>query len=194
MIALHEAYSEIFAHLSVNNELLSHSLKTAHLCWQALQFLPKDFVNVTPGEMYLAGLLHDIGKTRWPSEMFSKPHHCLTIGDRLLMDSHSLEGARIAKAIFPEINEGIIEIIATHHERPGGKGYPKGKKNLENETLLLAACDVFCACTEQRKYRKDVLANSTTIEIIKEFAPVEIVEAIINGQMLSQNKTGVVYK
>lgn len=186
---MHSNLNHIFSKLSANHELISHSLKTAHLCWEALQFLPKGYIELSPGEIYLAGLLHDIGKTTWPPEMFSKPKYCLTLADRLLMDGHSTEGARIAKELFPELSESVIEAIATHHERPGGKGYPKGKNKLKNEALLLAACDVFCACTEERKYRKGILTINATLKIIGQFATPEIVNAVVNGQASDRNDT-----
>jgi len=176
------ALDRIFFKISINQELLSHSSKTAYLCWEALQNLPRGFINLTPGEIYLAGLLHDIGKTTWPPGLFYRPKQLLTCTDRLLMNSHPLEGVRIAREMLPGISNDILKLIETHHERPGGTGYPAGITRPKNEALLLAACDVFCACTEWRQYRKEVLATGTALKVIKQFAPPEIVRAIASGQ------------
>lgn len=141
---------------------------------------------MTPGEMYLAGLLHDLGKTSWPEEFFWKPKDKLSKLELGRMNQHPIEGSIMAMKMLPDLSDEVYYIIATHHERPDGTGYPAGLKELTNETLLLATCDVFCACTEPRQYRKGNLATNDTLKIIEKFAPAEIIEAIIN----SQNKAG----
>lgn len=168
----------ILSRLSCNSELLTHSINTASLCMKCLKELPKNYISLSPDNIYFAGLLHDIGKTTWDQEWFVKPKHNITKNEWIVMYNHPLEGARIAKDILPDIPKDIISLIATHHERPGGRGYPKGVMELSNETLLLAACDVFCACTEKRQYRSSRFHATNALDIVSEFAPTDIVRAI----------------
>lgn len=180
--------NKIFSRLAINQELLSHSLQTAYLCLQLMRLLPKGFIKISPAEMYLAGLLHDLGKTTWPKELFYKPKEELSKFELAMMKQHPFKGAIMVMDLLPNISDEICYIIATHHERPDGTGYPTGLKTLSNEILLLATCDVFCACMEARQYRKKVLTVNETIKVIEKFAPPEVMEAII----FSQNNIGMV--
>ena len=47
-----------------------------------------------------------------------------------------------------------IDIIRNHHERPDGKGYPRGlqKRNLDLLTGILTVADAFDAMTSTRAY------------------------------------------
>ncbi|WP_280248990.1 HD domain-containing phosphohydrolase, partial [Nocardia abscessus] len=47
----------------------------------------------------------------------------------------------------------LAELAAGHHERLDGSGYPRGKQDSSPASRLLAAADVFAACTEARPYR-----------------------------------------
>ncbi|WP_280245674.1 HD domain-containing phosphohydrolase [Nocardia abscessus] len=47
----------------------------------------------------------------------------------------------------------LAELAAGHHERLDGSGYPQGKQDTSPASRLLAAADVFAACTEARPYR-----------------------------------------
>ena len=54
-----------------------------------------------------------------------------------------------------------LDIVRDHHERPGGDGYPAGKKSdaLGVPTQLLSLADVYCARVSSRDYRPAMLAN-----------------------------------
>ncbi len=72
----------------------------------------------------LGGLLMDIGKMRLPSELISKSSS-LSAADRNLMKQHVAYGETIiAQSI--DIPQEVLEIVAQHHEREGGNGYPRG--------------------------------------------------------------------
>lgn len=177
--------------LAVNSELLIHSLKTANLCKKCLKLLPKDYISLSPELLYFAAILHDIGKTTWKNEWFNKPKNSITKNEWEIMHNHPIDGAHIAEELVPNIPKKILTLVANHHERPGGTGYPNGIKDLDNETLLLAACDVFCACTEKRLYRPAPLKTNTALESIKKFAPPEIVSAVKSVTSVSLEKQAV---
>ncbi len=102
--------------------------------------------------MYVAGLIHDIGKIRVPSEILVKPGK-LSEEEFNIIKEHPKSGYDILKHIdFPC---PVAEIIYQHHERLDGSGYPRGLKNGEIlfEARILAVADVVEAITSFRPYR-----------------------------------------
>lgn len=72
----------------------------------------------------LGGLLLDIGKIRLPEQLLAKKT-MLTAEEHGLMKTHVQRGVDILSAT-PEIPAEVIEMLATHHEREDGSGYPAG--------------------------------------------------------------------
>ncbi|MCX6004791.1 MAG: PAS domain S-box protein [Chloroflexi bacterium] len=108
-------------------------------------------LNHKPG-LRVAGLLHDIGKVRVPSEILSKPGKLSTL-EMGLAKAHAEAGYEIVKAIkFPW---PVCRIIIEHHERIDGSGYPHGLKGdqITPEAKILAVADVVEAMMSHRPYR-----------------------------------------
>ena len=102
--------------------------------------------------IYLAGLLHDIGKLGIPDSCLFKPGK-LTGEEWREIKKHPVFSYEILSAI-PE-TENISVMALYHHERYDGKGYPEG---LRGEAIplgarLLAVADSFDAMTSYRVYR-----------------------------------------
>lgn len=104
-----------------------------------------------------AGVLHDIGKARVPTEILNKPSK-LTAEEFETMKKHSALGFEILKNnkfISEEIRLGVL----MHHERINGKGYPlaiKGDK-IHPYAKIIAVADVFDAMVSDRCYHKKEL-------------------------------------
>ena len=102
--------------------------------------------------IYLAAIVHDIGKIRIPIDILSKPGP-LTPLEYELIQTHAQTGHDIVKNVdFPW---PVAKIILQHHERLDGSGYPAGLKG--NEILpgakILAVADVMQAMSRHRPYR-----------------------------------------
>jgi len=100
----------------------------------------------------MAGLIHDIGKISVPSEILSKPTPLSDI-EFSIIKSHVQVGFDILKTIaFPW---PVAPIMAQHHERMDGSGYPKGLtgKEIFIEARILAVADVIEAMSSYRPYR-----------------------------------------
>lgn len=100
----------------------------------------------------VAGLLHDIGKIYVPSEILNKPSKLSEIEMNLIKE-HPRVGYDIVKRInFPW---PVAKIIAQHHERLNGSGYPLGlqDKDICLEAKIIAVADVIEAITSHRPYR-----------------------------------------
>src|SRR5574343_16065 len=103
-------------------------------------------------EVGIAGLMQDIGKIDIPPEILDKPGH-LTKAEYQQVQSHvasSLE-MLLGQANFPS---HILEIIASHHERADGSGYPRRLKGerISFHGELAGLVDTYCAMTRDRVY------------------------------------------
>jgi putative nucleotidyltransferase with HDIG domain len=102
----------------------------------------------------LAGLLHDVGKIGIPGSIVAKPGP-LDDEEWIEMQNHP----RIGASILEDAGlEDIREWILAHHERPDGKGYPRGLSDDEIplEAKILAVADAYEAMTNDRCYRTSI--------------------------------------
>ena len=102
--------------------------------------------------IYMAAMVHDIGKMAVPSEILTKPSR-LTDLEMQLVQGHVEAGYQILKDIpFPW---PIAEMVHQHHERLDGSGYPnhlQGDQICE-EARVLAVADTIEAMATHRPYR-----------------------------------------
>ena len=108
----------------------------------------------------VAGLLHDLGKSKVPPEILNKPGK-LTDEEFEIMKTHTVSGGKIILDTFGHLgqaqyNEMAYEVARHHHEKWNGKGYPDGLKEEEIPLCarIMAIADVFDAISEDRCYRK----------------------------------------
>ena len=104
-------------------------------------------------DIYLAGLLHDVGKIGVPDAVLNKPGP-LTPEEFEHIKQHTLIGYRILADLRPI--RRLLPGVLYHHERYDGKGYPDGLAG-ENIPLLarvLAVADGYDAMTTARAYRE----------------------------------------
>jgi putative nucleotidyltransferase with HDIG domain len=102
--------------------------------------------------VYLAGLLHDIGKIGTPEAILRKEGR-LEPEERLIMIQHPSVGSHILAGIRKL--EVIREAVLSHHERIDGKGYPAGLAGDRIPMLarIVGMADAFDAMTSNRPYR-----------------------------------------
>ncbi|HZG55914.1 HD-GYP domain-containing protein [Paenibacillus sp.] len=124
-----------------------------------------------PGEqteaIYLAGLIHDIGKIGTPEHILGKESR-LTEEEYEIMKQHPEAGYEIVKNIARLQELGITDMVRHHHERVDGRGYPLGLKGdaIPLGARILAAADAFDAMTTNRSYRQK-LATETAAEELR---------------------------
>jgi diguanylate cyclase (GGDEF)-like protein len=103
--------------------------------------------------LMLAGILHDVGKVGIPSSIVMKPGP-LSPREWEEMRKHPEIGASMLEAVNPEIAEWVHD----HHERPDGRGYPRGLDGDEVpiEARILSVADAYEAMTHDRVYRPGI--------------------------------------
>jgi putative nucleotidyltransferase with HDIG domain len=112
----------------------------------------------------IAALLHDIGKLRVPAGILAKPRK-LTNPEMALVREHAVCGAEILSDIdFPW---PIAEVVAQHHERMDGSGYPRGLAGdeIHEYARILAVADVVEAMSSHRPYRPSLGLDAAMDEV-----------------------------
>jgi HD-GYP domain-containing protein (c-di-GMP phosphodiesterase class II) len=100
----------------------------------------------------MAGVLQDIGKLRLPPRLLHKTGP-LSPREYAIFKTHVDFSLHILAAC-PHATPQMIDIIARHHERCDGSGYPAGLKgdDLGLMAEIAGICDVYCAMTRERSY------------------------------------------
>jgi len=114
----------------------------------------------------IGGMLHDLGKIYVPAEILSKPGK-LTEFEFGILKTHPQVGFDILRSIdFPP---EVAAMVAQHHERINGSGYPRGLKGEEIciEARCLAVADVIEAMSSHRPYRAALGIDMALEEIAK---------------------------
>lgn len=101
-----------------------------------------------------AALLHDIGKSRIPTDILNKPGP-LDPEEFRLMKRHPDIGATLLLG-QSEFEPEVIDVVRHHHERLDGTGYPDRLSGgaISDLVRIVSICDVFSALTERRTYRQ----------------------------------------
>jgi len=113
----------------------------------------------------LGAMVHDIGKIAIPAEILSKPGK-LNPAELAMVKTHAALGADIFKGV--DLPWPVTDIIAQHHERMDGSGYPLGLvgEGICLEARIVAAADTFDAMSSDRPYRR-APGRDAAIEILK---------------------------
>jgi len=98
-------------------------------------------------------LLHDIGKIGVPDAILRKPAK-LTDEEWVRMREHPMHGQQILRGI--KFLEGAARVVAQHHEKWDGSGYPLGLKGEDVDICarIFSVADAFDAITSDRVYRQ----------------------------------------
>jgi putative nucleotidyltransferase with HDIG domain len=101
----------------------------------------------------IAGLLHDVGKTKIPIEVLTKPGK-LTDEERALMNGHPAAGARLLLDTEEDLDLAIV-VAYEHHIMINGAGYPSlaYPRGCHHASRLVHVCDVYDALRTKRPYR-----------------------------------------
>jgi putative nucleotidyltransferase with HDIG domain len=143
--------SQVLAVKQYENLTWCHSVNVSMLCLLLGKQVGLDADMLTA--LTEAALLHDIGKTRVPVEIITKPG-ALDDHERRTIEAHTTFGAEIL--VQTDGLRPLTPLLALeHHRTVKGTGYP----NLGDGVLphpmsqLLSVCDIYEAVTGARSYR-----------------------------------------
>ena len=110
-----------------------------------------------------AALVHDVGKIGVPDHLLVEPGP-LTADEMEQVRAHARLSAEIVDEVLgPE----QVEWIRAHHERPDGRGYPRGLHDAEiaEGAALLAVADAWDVMTRSRPYSPPMPADEAMAEM-----------------------------
>jgi diguanylate cyclase (GGDEF)-like protein len=119
--------------------------------------LPDEFVS----QVFLFAPLHDVGKAGISATILLKPGR-LSPEERDVMASHVPIGTGIVESLIVRLGlenvagiDVLRNIVAGHHERLDGSGYPHGLTGeaIPLESRIVAVADIFDALTSRRVYK-----------------------------------------
>jgi HD-GYP domain-containing protein (c-di-GMP phosphodiesterase class II) len=129
---------------------LGHSERVARIAVEIARNL--GFAEAELGDVYLAGLLHDIGKIGIHDSVLRKPGTLTTEEFE-----HVKQHVTISYSILADLRaiRGLLPGVLYHHERWDGSGYPDGLKGEEIPLLarVLAVADAYESMSSMRPYR-----------------------------------------
>lgn len=176
-----------------------HSLNVA-----ALSIVMGKSMNMTPRELEDVGvcaMLHDVGKTSLPLELLQKDGK-FTPEEYEQMKTHCRAGRDILVST-KSVMSGAADVAHAHHERPDGKGYPRGltAEKIPKYAKIVAIAEAYDVITTAQSYRQamspsealqELYANRGTqfdedlvirfIDAVGIFPPGSIVE-MVNGEI-----------
>ena len=134
----------------------------------AISLLIGQAVGLTSGELHdlkLAGLLHDIGLLKLPPHLMSS-NDCLEPESYVAIQNHPRLGALLLEPCF-FLREATV-LIAHHHERWDGSGYPFGIRGrfIPLGSRILSIADAFDAIRIPEVSNR-VVRNTIALRIIR---------------------------
>jgi len=128
------------------------------------------------------GLIHDIGKSKCPSEILRAPRP-LTDAETEVMRRHVITGAEIIAAT-PKLSD-FSGMVRLHHERFDGTGYPDrmDRTRIPIGVRIVSVADSFNAMIGRRPYRTPFSPTRAAAELQRhagtQFDP-DVVRALID--------------
>ncbi len=146
-----------------HQEIVAHSYRLMRPA-QAIACI----LGLSPDEVYrvgLAALLHDVGKLAIPIHILCKPEP-LNTEEWTIMHRHPEFGHHMLLLANGD-RANIGPIVAAHHERWDGGGYPFGltKEMIPLEARILSVVDAYDAMTSPRVYRQTFSSEEAREEL-----------------------------
>ncbi len=130
-----------------------------------------------------AGLLHDVGMARLPTELLEKEGR-LTEEEFDLVKRHPEYGAEIVGKLG-DTYQWLRRVVHEEHERARGQGYPRGlvAEDIDPMAQIIAVADIFEAFSHPRTYRSTFTTYDALHKVIgmrDEYLVPDVVDALVN--------------
>jgi HD-GYP domain-containing protein (c-di-GMP phosphodiesterase class II) len=134
------------------------------------------------GNLKYLYILHDIGKIGINENILNKPEQLSDLERQVICGHSKIGGDILAPISF--MDETLMRIVRSHHERQDGTGYPEGLKDDEIPlaVAILTVADAFDAMVTDRPYRKAHSIDFAKDELIKNAGSqfkADVVEAFV---------------
>lgn len=147
--------------------LLEHSISVSVIMTIFAKYLEMD--RQTISDLAVGAFMHDVGKINVPMPILNKPGK-LTEAEFEVIKSHVVHSANIVNETVG-LSQLSREVVANHHEKLNGKGYPKGISGdeISRYSRMITICDIYDALTAERVYKKGI-SQIRAFNILREIA------------------------
>lgn len=137
---------------NTNDYTYQHSLNVSSLCYLIGTWMKLNQDELE--ELTLAGLVHDIGKSKISPEILNKTSS-LTEFEVQEIKKHPEYGYQILKS-HTNYSARILDAVLMHHEREDGTGYPSNlkSKDINFYAKIIAVANLYSSVTLDRIYKK----------------------------------------
>ena len=145
-----------------DKEEQSHSERVAELCKKTAKNMNLEAHQIE--EIILLGMLHDIGKIGINQNILNSTKK-LDEKEWDEIEKHPETGYHILKSVS-EFSH-IAEYVLCHHERPDGKGYPRGLKgkDIPIQSKILSIAEAYDSMTH-KNYKEPISISDAVDELI----------------------------
>lgn len=112
--------------------LAGHSRRVAAVARSMAIHMGMNNMNVQ--NVFVAGMLHDIGKIGFPDALLTRPVRTMSPEDLIVYRKHPMDGVSVLMAL--DELAPVTQLVRHHHERFDGQGFPDG---LEGYDIPLGA-------------------------------------------------------
>ena len=115
--------------------------------------------------LFVAGLLHDIGKLVVPTRLLQKTG-ALTTQEYEIVMQHTIRGAEIVAPLCAQLPV-VVDVVRWHHERVDGMGRSEmvNGQDIPLAARMVAVVDAFDAMTSHRPYRGPTSLDTALCEL-----------------------------
>lgn len=147
-----EALAALLRMKQKNDYIHSHCISTA--VWSILLGRHMGFDKDELKVLALGAAVVDVGMTNVPRHILEKPDS-LTVNELKLVQGHVKVGLKLMEE-SGNIDHRVVEIVACHHERHSGSGYPNGLAGgaIPLTARMVGIADVYDAMITPRPYRQ----------------------------------------
>lgn len=186
------SFDKIKLMMSSKQDLYSHLISVS--VYNTLFGMAIGLDNIS--DLALSGLLHDLGKTNFPKEMYGRDIEELTPSTLEVYKQHMVYSIDLCKMRRIVLTEKASKAILQHHERIDGQGYPMGLigERITKEAKVLAISDRFYHLIQEYagkshltpvmaldKMISDNSSNPSDVELDKDLI-IKIKEVVTGGQ------------
>lgn len=139
---------------------LGHSHRVASLASGAAASL--DLAPDELAELYIAALVHDIGRAAVSNGVWEKPGPLGAI-ERRLVESHSYQTETVLS--LSPLFQPVAVLASSVYERGDGSGFHRHNRVTDTRAGLLAAADVYDALTHDRPWRDALERSAAAAEL-----------------------------
>ena len=135
---------------SSDDYLVEHAINCSILLAMFAQY--KGFSQADTEDLTQAGLFMDLGMASLPSDLLDK-EGSFSAADWNMIRSHIDIGYELVER-FGDVPSLVLDVIANHHEREDGSGYPRGKNadQISIHSKMAAIVDSYDAMISNRSY------------------------------------------